>query len=260
MSQLPINEIEKIIKSIEDENHEFIINCKKDERKGVQALLQRWQKRKEKERKLKDRFFEMMTYENSLYNKGIKYIAGVDEVGRGPLAGPVVAAAVILPQNIFLPGLNDSKKLTETKREELFEQIMNGALSIGVGIITPQMIDEVNIYQATKQAMKKAVMGMALKPDLLLVDAMEIPIQIPQSSIIKGDEKSNSIAAASIIAKVTRDRLMKRLGEEYPQYGFERNMGYGTAIHMEALQKYGITKEHRKSFSPIRELINNDKG
>ncbi|WP_099352402.1 ribonuclease HII [Fredinandcohnia onubensis] len=255
MSQLTIKEIEKKLAVIHDEQDPFLKDCENDSRKGVKVLLQRWRKKKAEEKALEQQFKEMNQYEQDLYNRGYHIIAGVDEVGRGPLAGPVVAAAVILPQDAFLPGLNDSKKLTEQKREELFQQITECAISIGIGIIPAKVIDEVNIYQATKQAMKQALLGLSEKPDHLLVDAMEIPIDIPQTSIIKGDSKSVSIAASSIIAKVTRDRLMVRLSHEYPQFGFEKHMGYGTAYHLDALKKYGVTYEHRRSYAPIRELI-----
>ncbi|WP_453996983.1 ribonuclease HII [Bacillus nitroreducens] len=255
MSQFTIKEIEKQLAMIQDEQDEFLKLCEEDSRKGVQVLIERWKKKKDIEKAQKQLYDEMTKYEQSLFNKRLSNIAGVDEVGRGPLAGPVVAAAVILPQNAFIPGLNDSKKLSEQKREELFKQITECAVSIGIGIIPANIIDEMNIFQATKQAMKKAVLGLSVKPEHLLVDAMEIPIDIPQTSIIKGDANSVSIAASSIIAKVTRDRLMKRLGQEYPQYGFEKHMGYGTAHHLEALKKYGVTEEHRRSFAPIREMV-----
>ncbi|WP_077617799.1 ribonuclease HII [Bacillus sinesaloumensis] len=255
MAELTIKEIEKKLTSIQDEKDEFLKDCEQDTRKGVQALVQRWKKNKAEEKALEQQYKDMTQYEQALYKKGYKLIAGVDEVGRGPLAGPVVAAAVILPQDAYLPGINDSKKITEQKREELFKQITDCAISIGIGIIPANVIDDVNILQATKQAMKKALLSLSEKPDHLLIDALELPIEIPQTSIIKGDSKSVSIAASSIIAKVTRDRLMVRLSNDYPQYGFEKHMGYGTAYHLEALKKYGITNEHRRSFAPVRELI-----
>lgn len=255
MSQLTIKEIEQRLSTIRDEEDLFLKECEYDKRKGVQTLLQRWKKKKLEEKVLEQQYKEMTQYELTLYKKGLTHIAGIDEVGRGPLAGPVVAAAVILPQDAYLPGLNDSKKLSEQKREELFQKINACAISIGIGIIPANEIDDVNIYQATKQAMKKAIFGLSVKPEHLLVDAMEIPIDIPQTSIIKGDANSVSIAASSIIAKVTRDRLMVRLSHDYPQYGFEKHMGYGTAYHLEALKKHGVTSEHRRSFAPVRELI-----
>ncbi|MFS0865123.1 ribonuclease HII [Fredinandcohnia sp. 179-A 10B2 NHS] len=260
MAQLTIKQIEEILSTIKNPNDEFIKICQLDERKGVQVLLQRWQNKRAEERALEQQFLEMKQYEEELYKQGIKLIAGVDEVGRGPLAGPVVAAAVILPEDFYLPGLNDSKKLTEAKKEEFFNQITNQAVSIGIGIIPAKTIDEVNIYEATKQAMKMAVHKLSPRPNHLLVDAMNIPIDIPQTSIIKGDAKSISIAASSVIAKVTRDRLMVRLGMEYPEYGFGKNMGYGTAFHLEAINEHGITSEHRKSFAPVRDAASKQRG
>jgi len=251
-----IKEIEQILSTIDCEDDKFISECREDNRKGVRQLVERWEKKIQEQKNLKQMLEKMSTYERNLREKGFRYIAGVDEVGRGPLAGPVVAAAVILPEDISLLGINDSKKLTEKKRDELFEQINEHAIAIGIGIISAKKIDEVNIYQATKQAMKKAVQQLAIKPDHLLVDAMEIPNDIKQTAIIKGDSKSISIAASSIIAKVTRDRLMSRLADKFPQYGFDQHMGYGTALHIEAINNYGVTEEHRLSFSPVGAVAN----
>lgn len=252
----------KTIKQIADElskmnegNQSLIQEYKKDPRKGVQQLIAKWEKKQLEKHIERNRFHEMSQYEQNLYNNGIQYIAGIDEVGRGPLAGPVVAAAVILPKDFFLPGLDDSKKLSEQKREELFEQIKATAVSIGIGIIDAKKIDEVNIYQATKLAMKQAISKLSITPEHLLVDAMKITIDIPQTSIIKGDSKSYSIAASSIIAKVTRDRLMKRLANDFPQYGFEKHMGYGTGLHLNALNTFGVTDLHRRSYSPVQQLL-----
>ncbi|MGX1900325.1 ribonuclease HII [Thermolongibacillus altinsuensis] len=250
-----VEEVKHLLQIIDDENDERFQEIMKDERKSVQQLVQRWYKQKEKEKREQQRFSEMLRHEKSLYAQGIRYIAGVDEVGRGPLAGPVVAAAVILPSDVYLPGLNDSKKLSESKREELFEQIQDVALAIGVGVVSAKEIDEINIYEATKKAMMKAVNELTIQPDHLLIDAMQLPLLIPQTSIIKGDANSVSIAASSIIAKVTRDRMMKKIGEQYPNYGFEKHMGYGTKEHLQAIETYGVTPEHRKSFAPVREMI-----
>lgn len=194
-------------------------------------------------------------YENELISNGIKLIAGVDEVGRGPLVGPVVAACVILPLNYELDGLNDSKKLTAKKREKFYEIIRKDALSIGVGIISEKIIDEVNIYEATKLAMLEAINNCQLKPEHVLIDAMKLEIDIPTTSIIKGDAKSLSIAAASVIAKVERDRMLDELDIKYPMYDFKNNKGYPTKKHVEAIYKYGIIEEHRKTFSPVKEYI-----
>ena len=193
----------------------------------------------------------MLNYENDLFNSGINYIAGIDEVGRGPLVGPVVAAAVILPKGFFDERINDSKKLSEKKRNELYQIISDEAISIGIGVISNERIDEINIYEATKEAMKEAVNNLNVLPDYLLIDAMKLDIDIPSLSIIKGDSKSQSIAAASIVAKVVRDNMMYELDKKYPMYGFANNKGYGTKKHMEAIQKYGIISEHRKSFKPV---------
>ena len=202
---------------------------------------------------------DLYTYERELYQKGIKYIAGVDEVGRGPLIGPVVTACAILPENFVLEGLNDSKKLSAKKREYFFEIIKKEAISIGIGIKDNIVIDEVNIYQATKLAMYEAVENCNIKPEHILIDAMKLEkLTIPSTSIIKGDSKSISIAAASVIAKVTRDKMMDELDSQYPMYGFKSHKGYPTKKHIEALEKYGILKEHRRSFKPVSEYINND--
>ena len=174
---------------------------------------------------------------------------------RGPLAGPVVSAAVILPENFHLVEVNDSKQLSLKKREELFDQIMEQALAVGIGIKDEQVIDSVNIYEATKLAMKEAVRELAVKPDCLLIDAMALDLNIPQEKIIKGDAKSISIACASIIAKVTRDKMMESYHEQYPGYGFDKNSGYGTKEHLEGLKLQGITPIHRKTFAPIKEMI-----
>ena len=198
-------------------------------------------------------------YEEKLINDGVKLIGGIDEVGRGPLVGPVVAACVILPLNYELPGLNDSKKLTEKRREEFYKILMQDAISIGIGIIDEKIIDEVNIYEATKLAMKDAINNCQIKPEHVLIDAMKLDIDIPSTSIIKGDAKSLSIAAASVIAKVTRDHMLIELDKTYPIYDFKHNKGYPTKKHVEAIYKYGITPFHRKTFSPVKEYLNNKK-
>ena len=194
-------------------------------------------------------------YERKLRKEGIKLIAGVDEVGRGPLVGPVVAACVILPENFNLDGLTDSKKLTEKKRDFFFEEIKKQAISIGIGIKDEDVIDEVNIYEATKLAMKEAINNCDVKPEHILIDAMPLELEIPTTSIIKGDLKSITISAASVIAKVTRDRMMYELDEKFPMYEFKKNKGYPTKAHMDAIKKYGIIKEHRKTFGPVRDYI-----
>ncbi len=193
--------------------------------------------------------FDMTEIENGLYSKGFKLIAGVDEAGRGPLAGPVCAAAVILPQGARIEGVNDSKKLTEKKREALFDIICNTAVAYAIEFVSPTVIDEINIRQATSLAMHNAVQNLDRKADYIIIDGNDgIPFDIPYEYIIKGDARSQTIAAASILAKVSRDRLMRELDREYPEYGFAKHKGYGTKAHMEAIQKYGVSEVHRKTF------------
>lgn len=194
-------------------------------------------------------------YERELRNKGIKLIAGVDEVGRGPLVGPVVSACVVLPDAFSLDGLTDSKQLSEKRREFFYEEIKKQALGIGVGIIDEVKIDEVNIYEATKLAMKDAINNCTIKPEHVLIDAMPLDIDIPTTSIIKGDLKSITIAAASVIAKVTRDRMLDELDKQYPMYDFKKNKGYPTKKHLEAIKEFGIIKQHRKSYGPVKKYL-----
>ena len=199
---------------------------------------------------------DLYKYEKELYKNGCKYIGGVDEVGRGPLIGSVVAACVVLPSDFALEGLTDSKKLSEKKRDEFYKIIWDKAIAIGIGIVDEKVIDEVNIYEATKIAMKKAICDTDIKLDHVLIDAMPLDIDVPTTSIIKGDAKSISIAAASVIAKVTRDKMMYELDKIYPMYDLANNKGYGTKKHIEAIKKYGITKYHRLSFKPVYEYKN----
>ena len=193
--------------------------------------------------------FDMTEIENGLYSKGFKLIAGVDEAGRGPLAGPVCATAVILPQDARIEGVNDSKKLTEKKREALFDIICNTAVAYAIEFVSPTVIDEINIRQATSLAMHNAVQNLDRNADYIIIDGNDgIPYDTPYEYIIKGDARSQTIAAASILAKVSRDRLMRELDREYPEYGFAKHKGYGTKAHMEAIQKYGVSEVHRKTF------------
>ena len=201
----------------------------------------------------------LLSYEQELYEKGIKLIAGTDEVGRGPLVGPVVAAAVILPENYYLEGLDDSKKLTEKKREKYYDIIYKDAISIGIGIVDAKTIDEINILEASRLAMKKAIEDLKIKPEYILSDAMKLDNQsIPYKDIIHGDALSESIAAASVIAKVTRDRMMYDLDKEHPEYGFAKHKGYPTKDHIEAVKKYGVLPFYRFTFAPISDLIKED--
>ncbi|MDD4565402.1 MAG: ribonuclease HII [Eubacteriales bacterium] len=206
-------------------------------------------KKEERERKARMRLAEMRHIEEELYAGGIQYIAGIDEVGRGPLAGPVVAAAVILPVEFDVIGVDDSKKLTEKKREELYGLITKHAIAYGTGIIDNYIIDKINILEATKLAMKQALETLEITPDYILIDALTLKgVPIPQRGIIKGDSLSVSIAAASIVAKVTRDRMMKEFHERFPQYAFDRNKGYATKAHFEGIECYGPCLLHRKTF------------
>ena len=202
-----------------------------------------------KEREI-ERLNKLKEYEKKLYDKGIKYIAGIDEAGRGPLAGPVVVGCVIMPQDSFIEYVNDSKKVSETKREMLYEKITNEAIAWSTGIVMQDEIDEINILNATKKALTMAIDNLKVKPEVILVDALEKidTHQIPYISVIKGDAKIYSISAASIVAKVTRDRIMREYDEIYPQYGFASHKGYGTAKHIQAIKEYGICPLHRKSF------------
>lgn len=210
-----------------------------------------------REEKLIEKLQEMKFYENQLYAKGLNFIAGVDEVGRGPLAGPVVAAAVVLPKEFYVLGIDDSKKLSEKKREALFEEIKASCICYSIGMVENEKIDEINILEATKLAMKQAIEGINIKLEHLLIDALTLKeIAIPQTGIIKGDSKSVSIAAASILAKVTRDRMMVDYAQCYPAYAFERNKGYGTKDHYKGIDAVGICPIHRKTFLKGRVILN----
>lgn len=199
--------------------------------------------------------YDALEYEKKLYKEGIELIAGVDEVGRGPLVGPVVAAAVILPKNYALPGLTDSKKLTEKKRNIYYDLLMKDALAIGIGEVSSQKIDEINIYEASRMAMIEAINNLKIKPEHILSDAMPLNIGIPNTSIIHGDLLSLSISAASVIAKVTRDRMMYELDKEHPEYGFGKHKGYPTKLHLENIKKYGVLENYRFTYKPVRDLI-----
>lgn len=243
-----INEIKNILQAASiNELPAFIESYSKDARTGVQALIQKAQKQIADYHKELERTEKMKEFEKEYCS--CAYICGIDEVGRGPLAGPVVAGAVILPKDCDILYLNDSKQLTEKKREELYGEIMEKAVAAGLGFVSPERIDEINILQATYEAMREAISKLQPAPDLLLNDAVTIPgVSVKQVPIIKGDAKSISIAAASIIAKVTRDRLMVQYDSVFPEYGFAANKGYGAKNHIDALKKYGPTPIHRRSF------------
>lgn len=245
-----ISEIKNMLQAAcEDELPEFVKRFETDDRSGVQKLVMGAKKRYDAYEKEKQRIFDLQAYEREY--AAYSYICGIDEVGRGPLAGPVVAGAVVLPKNCDILYINDSKKLTEKKREELYDIIMEKAVSYGIGYASPERIDEINILQATYEAMRAAIGNLSVIPDILLNDAVTIPglpTTLKQVPIIKGDAKSLSIGAASIIAKVTRDRLMVEYDKVFPQYDFAGNKGYGSQSHIEALKKYGATPIHRRSF------------
>ena len=250
-----ISQIKEILSSIHSIEDPMFQQLSLDMRKGVQTALKSCQKRIEKEQKRAEHFIEMQYYERLAYKEGASFIAGVDEVGRGPLAGPVVAAAVILPKNIEDLGFDDSKKLSASKREEIYRLIQEKVIAIGIGIVDADIIDQVNIYQASRLAMQQAVSELKIQPDYLLIDAMKIDVNTPQIGIIKGDAKSISIAAASIVAKQVRDQMMQEFDELYPGYDFSNNAGYGTPKHLEGLKSKGICPIHRKTFAPIKDYL-----
>ncbi|GAF35415.1 ribonuclease HII [Lentilactobacillus farraginis] len=226
-----------------------------DSRKGVQHLIAITKNRLQKEQLALNQFHRRFKYEENFWHHGVRYIAGVDEVGRGPLAGPVVSAAVILPRDFDLIRVTDSKQLKPAVRAQLVPQIKREALSIGIGLVDNSGIDRLNIYEATRVAMKQAVEQLRPQPDEIIVDAMTIDVPIHQTRLIKGDAKSISVSAASIVAKVYRDTLMDQYARKYPEYDFNHNAGYGTANHLAALKKYGATPIHRKTFAPVKNLL-----
>ncbi|MBQ7759304.1 ribonuclease HII [Anaerotignum sp.] len=245
-----ISEIKEILSSCSMETlPEQMKQFEADSRKGVQNLLTSFRKKYDKHLQELERLEEILTYERGCWDAGYELVAGIDEVGRGPLAGPVVAAAVILPKGCKIEGVNDSKKLSAKKREELYDIILEKAVSYGIGVVSNERIDEINILQATYEAMRDALSQLSPRADYILADAVTIPmVSTPQKGIIKGDAKSMSIGAASIIAKVYRDRMMEAFDEVYPGYGFAANKGYGSAEHIEGIKKLGITPIHRKTF------------
>ena len=249
-----IKEIKERLATIDDLDHPLFEELILDGRAGVQAAISKRKRELQKQVDEDLRLEKMLAYEKELYAQGIDLIAGVDEVGRGPLAGPVVAAAVILPKACKILGLNDSKKIPKSKHKEIYEAVLQNAIAIGIGIKDNQVIDQVNIYEATKLAMMEAIGQLEPQPQHLLIDAMKLDLPIPQTSIIKGDANSLSIAAASIVAKVTRDQMMEEFDREYPGYDFAQNAGYGTANHLAGLHKLGVTPIHRRSFEPVKSM------
>jgi len=249
-----IKEVKERLATIDDLDHPLFEELILDGRAGVQAAISKRKRELQKQVDEDLRLEKMLAYEKELYAQGMDLIAGVDEVGRGPLAGPVVAAAVILPKACKIPGLNDSKKIPKSKHKEIYEAVLQNAIAIGIGVKDNQVIDQVNIYEATKLAMMEAIGQLDPQPQHLLIDAMKLDLPIPQTSIIKGDANSLSIAAASIVAKVTRDQMMEEFDREYPGYDFAQNAGYGTAKHLAGLDQLGVTPIHRRSFEPVKSM------
>ncbi|MFR6445428.1 MAG: ribonuclease HII [Streptococcus sp.] len=249
-----IKEIKEQLASIQRLDDPLLTELEQDSRSGVIQAIAKRKKEIQKRLDEDERLEGMLAYEKELYTQGIQLIAGVDEVGRGPLAGPVVAASVILPKACKIPGLNDSKKIPKSKHKEIYEAVLQNAIAIGIGVKDNHVIDQVNIYEATKLAMMEAIGQLEPQPQHLLIDAMRLDLPIPQTSIIKGDANSLSIAAASIVAKVTRDQMMEEFDCEYPGYDFTQNAGYGTANHLAGLHKLGVTPIHRRSFEPVKSM------
>ena len=249
-----IKEVKERLAMIDELDHPLFEELILDGRAGVQAAISKRKRELQKQVDEDLRLEKMLAYEKELYAQGIDLIAGVDEVGRGPLAGPVVAAAVILPKACKIPGLNDSKKIPKSKHKEIYEAVLQEAIAIGIGVKDNHVIDQVNIYEATKLAMMEAIGQLEPQPQHLLIDAMRLDLPISQTSIIKGDANSLSIAAASIVAKVTRDQMMEGFDKEYPGYDFAQNAGYGTANHLAGLDQLGVTPIHRRSFEPIKSM------
>jgi ribonuclease HII len=251
-AQMTVAQISALL-SEQEISLETINRLKMDARISVKRLIDKWETHLRKAQRERERIAALYEYERQLNNEGYSLVAGVDEAGRGPLAGPVMVAAVILPPDCYLPGLNDSKKLTSSQREKLYEEIKNIAIAVNRCAVSPEIIDDINIYQATIRGMYTAIAGLLPVPQAVLIDAVPLPeLFIPSKSIISGDQVSASIAAASIIAKVERDQIMNELDCQYPKYGFNRHKGYGTQEHMEALAKYGPCPYHRQSFAPVK--------
>lgn len=250
-----IKDIVERLAHVEDLSDPLFQELESDSRAGVVKAITKRRRDLQKAKDEKDRLLAMSVYERQLYQQGVRLIAGIDEVGRGPLAGPVVAAAVILPEGCQIMGLNDSKKIPKSKHESIYQTVLKEALTVGIGVIDENTIDKVNIYEATKLAMFTALNQLKVTPEHLLIDAMTLDTPFPQTAIIKGDAKSISIAAASIVAKVTRDKLMNAYDQTYPGYDFTQNAGYGTQKHLDALKNLGITPIHRKTFEPVKSML-----
>ena len=250
---MKISEVKELL--LGNPSSEQIKMLQADERSGVQKLLVAYYKRLEKEAQEKERFTKMLAYESEYYAQAVQYVAGVDEAGRGPLAGPLVIAAVILPRNAFIAGLNDSKQISAAKRDKLYDEIIAKAVAIEVNIVSVSNIDKYNIYAATQRGMAQVLEHLPVQPQVALIDAMPVTAKNMECvPIVHGDALSASIAAASIIAKVTRDRIMERLDTLFPAYGFAHNKGYGSGAHMQAIAEFGATKWHRRSYEPVKSM------
>ena len=250
---MKINEIKAIL--AENPTEAQLEEFKADARAGVQKLVQSYYKRLEKEAEEQQRFYKMMEFERKFTAEGAEYICGVDEAGRGPLAGPLVIASVILPKDVFISGLNDSKQLSAVKRDKLYDEVVAKALAISVNIVSISNIDTKNIYRATQEGMAEVISHLSIKPQVALVDAMPVHVEgVKSVAIVHGDALSASIAVASIIAKVTRDRIMEDLDKLYPVYGFAGHKGYGSALHMQAIREHGASIWHRRSYEPIKSM------
>ena len=250
---MTISEIREIL--LGSPSEEFLAELEQDGRVAVKKLLQAYHKRVEKAALERERFHKMLSYERQYYAEGAKLIAGVDEAGRGPLAGPLVIAAVVMPKEFFISGLNDSKQISASKRDKLYDEILQKALSVSVNVVSISNIDELNIYRATQQGMAEVLLHLDKQPDVALIDAMPVEAgDIQTVSLVHGDALSASIAAASIIAKVTRDRIMEKLDTLYPAYKFANNKGYGSKEHMQAIDMEGVTEWHRRSYEPVKSL------
>lgn len=254
-SKNTVKEIRNLLKQVHAIDDPLLRRFATDNRKGVQQAIQSTKHRLKRQQAALTAFKKRFIYEKKLWAQGNKYVAGMDEVGRGPLAGPVVTCAVILKPDFDLVGVTDSKQLTRHERESLYLRIVDEAVEVSIAVNDREVIDQINIYAATKQAMLRSVANLHHQPSHLIVDAVPLNTSIPQTTLIKGDQKSISVAAASIVAKEYRDHLMRDYDRLYPQYGFAQNMGYGTAQHLQALKQYGLTPIHRHSFAPVKKYL-----
>lgn len=251
-----VKQIRERLSQLTDRSDPYVQSLATDSRKGVQQALTQFYRRLERQAAAQAAFRQRFRYEEKLWQQGCRYVAGMDEVGRGPLAGPVVTCAVILRPDFDLVGVTDSKQLTRHEREQLYLQIVNEAVEVSIAVNDREAIDRLNIYAATQDAMIRAVNNLHHRPDHLIVDAVPLKIAIPQTTLIKGDQKSISVAAASIVAKEYRDHLMRDYDRVYPGYGLAENMGYGTKEHLAGLAAHGATPIHRRSFRPVQDYLN----